>query len=129
MGGAKPWQIILFAVAAIVFAGSMAYSCAGGDDVEQADSATMVDVTTGELFIAPFPERLAIMWPQKNPDTKVEALYSVQPADGGWFLDTRFLPDIKARTDIKPEAVKDWRTGEMTVKTPTPRKADIFSQK
>jgi len=127
MGGARPWQIVLVVVGFLGFLGSVMYSCSTmGDGVDFAESITLVDVQTGELFEAPLPKRRAVGFPGKNPISGAESLYPVSQEGGKWFTDSRYLEYWREKKSDYA-AVTDWRSGEVKVVGETPARADIFS--
>ena len=127
MGGAKPWQIVVMIVALLGAMGSIFYSCMGPDRVKQSSNAHMVDIRSGELFEAPYPDKRPVFFPAKNPKTGDMTLYPVAPIEGKWYLDRRYMNDIKKDDKLKTGLIADGKTGEI-VAAGGPTSADIFGK-
>ena len=130
MGSVKPWQIVVMVLAFGAVIASVFYSCSGGSDaVSQADTVRMVDVESGELYQAPFPDRAPVTFPAKSPASGNQTLFPVRDAgDGKWALDTRYLPKIKAVKGLKQGLIVDQRTGEIAPASADIKKVDIFGK-
>ena len=57
MGQIKRWQIVLFALALVGVGVMTFYSCTGSTGPEIARSVNLVDVKSGVLFLADYPEK------------------------------------------------------------------------
>ena len=128
MQGVKPWQIALIAAALLGLGTSIVYSCSSlSSPVTQAKYANMVDVNTGELYQDEYPENHPVSYPQKKPGTTSPCLYPVyHTPEGKWMLDRRYLSQIRSSKDLTPEAIVDWKSGEVKVVNTKPTKAEIF---
>src|SRR5437763_315414 len=116
MKGLKPWQIALMAAALLAVCGSIFYSCRSMNDVpKQSDKARMVDIRTGELFEAPYPDKRPVSFPAKNPKTGDASLYPVFFRDKKWSLNTRYMADIRKDQSLKADLIVDSKSGEIKV--------------
>jgi hypothetical protein len=128
MGDVKPWQIGVIAVALLAVCGSIFYSCSGASStVKQANTARMVDIRTGELFEASYPEKRPVSFPAKNPKSGDASLYPVFFRDNKWSLNTRYMTDIKKDQSLKAGLIVDAKSGEIKVDG-KPTQADIFGK-
>jgi len=128
MGTVKPWQIVVMVLAVLAVGGSAFYSCSGTTDkVVQSNSATMVDIRTGDLFEATYPEKRPVRYPAKHPTTGTESLFPVFAVEGKWKLDGRYIPRIKADKALKADLIAD-RDGYLSISGTSPTKADIFGK-
>lgn len=84
MGSVKPWQILLF-IAAIGSLAFAAWNVLGGEKVRLSTTFHMVDVTTGELWVADGAKRVSI--PARHPESDRYLLLVVtEDEDGNWRL-------------------------------------------
>lgn len=127
MEGAKPWQIVVIVVGLLAAAGSIVFQFVfAKDKVTLADTITLVDVTSGDLFKAPLPKNKAIGFPAKNPNTKESTLLPVVPREGKWYLDHQVLPGLEKNMKIEMKAVLDFKSGEVRTNGNTPKSVDVF---
>ncbi|HYE61362.1 MAG TPA: hypothetical protein VD997_05145 [Phycisphaerales bacterium] len=128
MGTVKPWQIVVMVLAVVAVIGSVVYSCSGESTAppEQAREVTLVDIRTGDLFIADYPERRPVMFPAKNPDDQQMTLYPVNEKDGKWMLNMRYMSQIRKEKGLKADLLSDQQSGTVNVTNPTPRRANVF---
>jgi len=125
MRGLKPWHIILIVIAFVALPLSLVMQ-AGSAKVDLADTITLVDVSSGELFQAALPKDKAVMFPAVNPITKNAALFPAFQRDGKWFMEVRHVGMIKDSAKINPSALADPKTGELRVSGETPKVMDVF---
>ena len=95
----KPWQIVLFAAAAlaIVYIG---YKTIRGNGIDIAHDIVVVDVISGEVYEIDTNGR-GIVLPTKNPQTGERTMFPVyKDEEGQWVLDGRGLSAIRSR-DLK----------------------------
>jgi hypothetical protein len=129
MGGVKPWQIVVIALAILGASGSIIYSCSSmSGEVKQANTAKMVDIRTGDLFEAPYPKKAPVMFPAKNPSTGNMTLYPVFFLEEKWVLDRRYLSDIKKDQQLKADLIVDSKSGEIKATGTKPKAIDIFGK-
>lgn len=124
----RPWQIAVMAAALLVLGVSLYFQLSDESKVMKfADSVTVVDVTTGELFEAPLPSGRSVVYPAKNPGTGKDAVFPVQKDDSGWSIPSRYLPQVKDFFKEAKESGKvDLKEGTVSVASDNPKKADIF---
>jgi len=98
-GTVKPWQIVLFiaAIGAVAFA---AWNVLGGERVEMDDRAFMVDITTGELWVADLNNR-GISIPARHPESDKYVLLRVKKDESGNWRLGRALDSLDA-CDARP---------------------------
>lgn len=103
----KPWQLILI-VLAIAVLGFSVWKYGGGKSPESqlANSMMLVDVQTGQRFIADISGKKSVLLPARNPDTQEVSLIPVYEEDGSWFLWERYRTAISQIT-VSPDAVPD----------------------
>ena len=118
MQGARPWQIVVVILGLLV-GGLGVYMSLGKDDgIEIADSMTLVDVQTGDLYRLDVSKRAALL-PMTLPGTNRKALLPCFEADGKWFVEGRFLDFAKDIGDVSKSI--NLGTGEITVTNPNPK--------
>lgn len=90
MGDVKPWQWIVMVAAVGVLAISV-YLTFGRGKVDMGDRVYMVDVVTGELFVADTGGRRGVVIPAKNPATGERTVVPVMTEeDGGISVSERY---------------------------------------
>ena len=91
MSGAKPWQIALIVIGLLAGVAGLVVALTGGSRVEMADSAVLVDVTTGELYRVNINNR-SITIPMKRGDTGERVLLhaSKDETTGRWTVPQRY---------------------------------------
>jgi len=125
----KPWQMVVMALAVLGLIGSSLYTCANvGEKVTQASMVNLVDIKTGDLFVAHYPDKRPVSYPAVRPDTKEAVLYPVHQADNKWLIAGRFLGDVKKDKSLKPDLIVDSKSGEIKVTSNKPTRADVFGK-
>ncbi len=121
MGGAKPWQIALIALALVVLLGSLAWRISHSETVSYAQDFILVDVETGELFKVHRPTDRSLPIPAINPATERLSLYPAARDGNGWVVEE------SSRQFLEKEmaAVEDPVTGRLKV-TGEPKFLDLF---
>jgi hypothetical protein len=128
MENVKPWQIVLFVLAAIAVAISVARGLLA-DRPELSHELHLVDIRTGEMYSID-PSGKSIPVPARSPVTGERNLFPVaEGEDGEWTVDYRALNQIKAGRADAAEAI-DIDSGRVLeaskVKRITPR--DLIKQ-
>jgi hypothetical protein len=126
----KPWQMVVMALAVLGVLGSSIYTCSTmGEKVNQASTVCLVDIKTGDLFEAHYPDKKPVMYPAKRPDTKEAVLYPVRlTEDNKWLLSGRFLANVKNDKSLNPGLIVDQKSGEVKVTSSKPVPADVFGK-
>lgn len=110
-GKLRPWQIGLFVVALIAVGVAVAFSM-GGEEVDLAGKVTLVDVTTGDLFVKRTGGHGTVVLPEINPDTnKPTLLPAFLGKDDKYRVEARYLSSLPP--DVKPTVLAD--DGTVTV--------------
>jgi hypothetical protein len=121
MAGAKPWQIVVIVAAIVMVIGSAVYMFSGRQTVNTANELMLVDVGSGDLFIASLRKR-GIALPAAHPDTQQPTLVPVsQDEEGRWVVSRRDIGALK-NLNVNTSAFVDERTGEVRVNEGTRRK-------
>lgn len=128
MSELRPWHIGVLVLGVVVLSVSVYREL--NDDSKVlliADSVTVVDVVTGELFDSPLPSGKAVLYPAKNPGTGQMSVFPVDGKDGKWTIPDRYLPQVKdfvgARKDT---AVEDLNQGVVRTNGDKPKRAQVF---
>lgn len=130
MGTVKPWQIVVMVLAVVAVVGSAFYSCKGSSDtkVTQANSVTLVDIKSGALFEAQFPDKRPVSWPAKNPDSGDLTLYPAYQKDNSWYVLGRVLRDVRRDKNLNKQLMADEKSGQLKLENQTPKAADVFGK-
>lgn len=129
MRGVKPWQIVVMALGLIAAAALAVYWFAHSSDVpQQANTARLIDIQTGSLFEARYPEKRPVMYPAKNPSTGTETLYPVFKSGDGWTLDKRYIQKVRGEKALKADLLIDQKSGEVRAANQSPISADVFGR-
>lgn len=121
MGGAKPWQIALIALAIVVLLGSLAWRMTHSETVSYVQDFILVDVETGELFKVHRPTDRSLPIPAINPATERLSLYPATKSGDGWVV----AETSRQFLDKDMAAVEDLATGRLKV-TGEPKFLDLF---
>ncbi|MEL6497902.1 MAG: hypothetical protein AAF937_02615 [Planctomycetota bacterium] len=102
MSGAKPWQIVLIVVGLLAGGVGLVLAIAGGDRVDMADSMTLVDVTTGDLYRIDAKNRSRTI-PMKHGETGERVLLHAQKDEstGKWTVPQRYRVALQQFDDIE----------------------------
>jgi len=123
----KPWQMVVMGLAVLAVIGSSLYTCASmGEKVTQSKYATMVDIKTGDLFEARYPDKKPVHFPAKHPTTGELTLYPIVLKDNKWVLNTRYMSAIRAEKTLKDGLITDSKTGEIQAASDKPKRVDVF---
>lgn len=93
----RPWQIGLFAVAAIALAVSIVSTLRSSDDLGLATKLDMVDIVTGDRYVVKIPGSGSMNIPGKNPATGESTLVPYYEDETGAFKvnDRYAMPLVK----------------------------------
>jgi hypothetical protein len=107
---AKPWQIVVIALAFVAVGASAAYMLtSSGPDIPS--RITLVDVTTGQLYEVNL-KKYRVVLPARDPEQKQMRLFPVKKSGAGWVLTDTGMGMIRG-TDLDTKAV-NLSTGEVT---------------
>jgi len=124
MDKAKPWQIAVVVIGLLAGAGMVVMSIFNSDAPRLANSLTVVDIETGDLFEIGVGKGM-ISFPIKNPNNGKVSLMPVYKGEGGhWFVASRYLGDIGTLDGIKPDAI-DASSGKVTKVGDGPRSISV----
>jgi len=125
MGSVKPWQVLLFILAVIVL-GAGVFISTRGRGVDMADRVMLVDLVTGDRFIASTRGKNVVLVPEENPETKAYTLVTAFERDGKWFVFERHRGSIETiieDEDLAPDdLIVDLDTYELDVSEAAPRR-------
>lgn len=115
MGGAKPWQVAVIVIGLLAGIGLTVWSTAfSGETVEIASSMTLVDVTTGQLYEVPVPNR-SLSYPLVNPETSQRTLIPAVQKDGQWEVPSHMRFRLKEGLKVDTKDVIDFKSGSLKV--------------
>lgn len=113
MSGAKPWQIALIVVGLIGGVAGLVFALASGDRPDMANSMTLVDIETGQLYSVSIEGR-SVSTPMKHPDTGDRTLYRVnEESEGDYRISRRRLGALESYEG--EAAAVDRESGRVTV--------------
>ena len=85
---AKPWQIAVIVVGLLGGCALLGWNLFGGKSIGTQDEVLLMDVITGDRFIADTSGRRGVLIPARNPDTqKFTLLPIVKDEKGQWRVD------------------------------------------
>ena len=127
--GFKPWQLVVVVLALLGAIGSALYTCSSmGDQVSQASDVNLVDIKTGDLFVASYPDKRPVSYPATLPNNHDAVLYPVYKGENKWMIAPRFLADVKKDKALKAGLIVDAKSGEVGVSSAKPVRADVFGK-
>ncbi len=122
--GIKPWHIVIMVVGIGVLAGGIFVSSSPSDMPVLKHKVTMIDVVSGEVFVADTSGGRAVLMPAKHPDTGKYSLVRISKDDAGaWCVSERdraFLYDLDQGVEIKSIEAK---TGVILVDVPAKKRS------
>lgn len=114
---AKPWQIAVVVLGAIVLAASIIWQAKGSSEVKFATEIEMADVETGELFLIDRGKNQTLPIPYTRPGADKPTLWPTIRENGKCLVAPRF------REAITPDmGAVDKASGEVKLKDPTPQR-------
>src|SRR5580765_4054946 len=124
--GVKPWQLVVIALAVLGALGSVLYTCSsmGDNKVSQASDVRLVDIKTGDLFLASYPDKRPVSYPATLPNNHEAVLYPIYQSENKWMIAPRFLRDVLKDKALKQGLVVDTKSGEISVGSAKPVRAD-----
>jgi hypothetical protein len=102
MNGIKPWQLAIVIVGLIGGIGLVVWNVMGKGEIRRPDSILLMDVITGDRFIADVSGRKSVFIPEKNPETGKYTLVIIHKADDGTWT----ARGVETVTDIPIEEFK-----------------------
>ena len=112
MGQMKPWQLVLIVVAALVFAGSIAYTMFGGQKIRMGTRIELVDLVTGDRWWIDVSGNKRGTFPAKHPETGERTLARIHEEDDGWRVDGNDIAAVVTFVDrSKLTAVESFDQG------------------
>ncbi|MCL4220083.1 MAG: hypothetical protein KJZ65_01810 [Phycisphaerales bacterium] len=100
---AKPWQIGVVVVGLLGGLALLGWQLFGGKEIRRPDEILLMDVITGDRFVADVSGHKAVILPERNPDTQQYTLLPLsQDKDGTWRV--RRLDQLPP--DLKPEQME-----------------------
>ncbi len=125
MNKAKPWQLVVVILGFLALGVSL-YFALTKETVQLADSVTLVDVETGQLYKSPFPSRRSVVYPATNPITKSDTLMPVDQVEGKWFIGELFRAQVAVMPKDKVKVVENLKSGEVKVLPGEPEPIDVW---
>ncbi|KAA0214543.1 MAG: hypothetical protein DYG94_10440 [Leptolyngbya sp. PLA3] len=107
---AKPWQIGVITVGLLGGLGLVGWQLFGGDHVGTLDEVMLMDVSTGDRYVADVSGRKSVFIPEKNPETGEYTLLPIHRGeDGKWRIN--HLELIKQFPPGQIQAIEDADSG------------------
>lgn len=116
----KPWQVILFVVAAgsLVFLG---YRVLFANRINLTDETLVADVLTGDIYMMDLSGRAAAIYPERHPDTGGFTLLPVEQMDSGeWRVRREALADLST-IELGANPIVNSTTGIVQVDSDKPK--------
>jgi hypothetical protein len=121
MARIKPWQIVVFVTAAAAVGASLYFSLSSEEPAHISNEITLVDPTTGELFLAKPGGSKGLVIPGTNPKTGTATLIPALHHDGKWFVNPRYFAAVN-KPGVNLSAIVDRESGEVKVVSETPER-------
>jgi len=83
MDGIKPWQLAIIIIGLVGGIGLVVWNVMGKDQIRRPDSILLMDVVTGDRFVADVSGRKSVFIPEKNPETGKYTLVIIHKEDDG----------------------------------------------
>jgi hypothetical protein len=129
MGSVKPWQIVVMILAVIAVGAMAVYSCTGESRTpSQATEVNLVDIRTGQFYVAKYPDKRPVSFPAKLSDAQDATLYPAKFKDNKWVLNTRYMPEIRRDKSLKPDLIVDPKSGELKLENTKPTRIEPFGK-
>ena len=127
MGSVKPWQIAVMVLAVIAVGVASYFSFTGeGGPPEQATEVHLVDIRTGQFFVAKYPERRPVSFPAVNPENQQPTLFPAKFKDDKWVVNTRYMSIIRKDKNLKPDLIVNQQSGELKLESTSPTRINPF---
>jgi hypothetical protein len=118
----KPWHVVVLVGAAVALSASAYFTLGGGTGLKLANEMTVVDITTGDLYIIPLGGKRAVGIPGRNPESgKVTLLPVSKDESGTWTVSPRYLGGLQL-IEGEPKALLDKKTGAVKVNGEVPKR-------
>ncbi len=115
---AKPWQIGVIAIGLLGGLGLVGWQLFGGERIHTPDELVLMDVITGDRFVADVSGRRGVILPARNPDTQEYTLLPIQQDEQGvWRV--RRLDQVGP---IPPDRMKAVESPESGIAKPSDAK-------
>ena len=129
LGSVRPWQIVVMILAVIAVAGMTVYSCTSeGRNPSQASEVNLVDIRTGQLYVADYPDKRPVSFPAKLPETPDATLYPARFTDSKWVVNTSYMSQIRNGKGLKPDLIVDQKSGELKLENTRPTRIEPFGK-
>jgi hypothetical protein len=120
MDGVKPWQMAVIVIGLLGGTGLLAWNVMGGEKVKQIDELVLMDVVTGDRFVADVRGRKGVILPAKHPETQEYTLLPIAKGeDGQWRV--QHLREVSFLPRERLTAIADLESGIATPSTSSVR--------
>lgn len=118
MDGVKPWQLAVIIIGLVGGLALAGWQLFGGRKLHTPDTLVLMDVSTGQRYIADVTGHKSIFIPEKNPDTQEYTLLPiVKGEDGKWR--TRHIEIVQS---YPPEQRQAFENASQGIASPTDAK-------
>lgn len=118
---AKPWQIAVVVIGLLGACVLFAWNVFGGRDIRRPDEILLMDVVTGDRYLADVSGKKSVFIPEKHPDTGEYTLIPIDKDESGvWHI--RYLELLKEFPPEKLGAVEDVATGVAKPSSASPKR-------
>lgn len=121
MDGVKPWQLAVIVIGLVCGLGLVGWQIFGGEKIHTPDRLMLMDVTTGQRYIADVSGHRAIFIPEKNPETSEYTLLPIVKGDDGKWR-TRHLEVVKSYAPEALQAFDDIAQGIVSPSSAAPKR-------
>ncbi len=118
MDGIKPWQLAIIVIGLVGGIGLVGWNLLSQRSLNTPDQLILMDVTTGQRYIADVSGRKAIFIPEKNPETLEYTLLPIVKGDDGKWR-TRYVDIVRS---YPPEVAKAFEDVDQGIVRPSEAK-------
>ena len=102
MDSLKPWQLAIIIIGLVGGVGLVVWNVMGSGKIRQPDEILLMDVVTGDRFMADVTGRKSVFIPEKHPETGKYTLVLISKADDGEWV----ARGVETITDTPPDEFK-----------------------
>jgi len=121
MDGVKPWQLAVIIIGLVGGLGLLGWQIFGGEKLHTGNEIVLMDVMTGDRFVADVSGSKTVILPEKHPETGAYTLLPITEDDAGrWYV--KRLNEVSTLPQDQLKGVADFQSGLAAPSDAPPRK-------